>query len=210
MSELVSIRGEYISTDWQVGLFSEKDRVEKEQGRKGNICSILSFDYKGSIESLRTYSISERMEYLKGRNSAVGEIVKMKKPAGYVRFYTKLIEVKDSDVVNKGQMRLATLSARGRYCVLELRNDNPVQYRFLRGYYELEDAKKEIFGILRSNHTILTPHIFSYHYIYDTQTGKAYRCQPEGEQLKSTTRQSDDLNIITPLYRYIYYGYANS
>ena len=80
----------------------------------------------------------------------------------------------------------------------------------MRGYYELEDAQKEIFGIMRSNHTIFSTYVLSYYYIYDTQANKAYHCQPMGEQLKTTTRQSDDSQIITPLYRHIYYGYAES
>lgn len=221
---LVPVRGEFISGDWQLGLFDEKYRVSKLEGEKGNICSVVSFEYKGSIDSLRNYSISERMKYLKDKGS-VGEIVRLKKPAGYIRFYPKLIPVKNSELVDLNQMRLTTQSARGRYCVLELKNTSPIQYKlsreypemvnakkysFLRGYYELEDAQKEIFGIMRSNHTIFSTNVLSYYYIYDTQANKAYHCQPMGEQLKTTTRQSDDSQIITPLYRHIYYGYAES
>ncbi len=224
--KLVAVRGEFEAQDWQIGLFAEKDRIAKSYGENGNICSVVSFSYEGSIENLKSYSISERMSYLKEKNRSVGEIVRLKKPVGFVRIYSKIKEVSEKGnegFVNLNQMRLATLSARGRYCVLELKNDNPVQYKFsrgyngledakrysfLRGYYELEDAQKEIFGILRSNNTVLGGDSFNYYYIYDTKTGKAYRCYPDMEELKTTTRSTDDKQIIVPIYRFIYYGYA--
>lgn len=207
--KLVPVRGEFESTDWQVGLFAEKDRISNLSGENGNICSVRSFDYKGSVENLKGYDVLKRMGDLKDRGS-VGEIVRIKKPIGYLRFYTKLFEVSDSNIVNKNQMRLSCSNARGRYCLLELKNNNPIQYYFLRGYDTSEDAKKEIFGILRSRQVVLSDTSFCFHYIYDTETGKAYRCIPEIERLENTTRESDALNVITPIYRYIYYGYAES
>lgn len=226
MNDLIAVRGEFTAQDWQIGLFAEKDRIAKQYGENGNICSVVSFEYKGSIESLRSYNISERMSYLKEKGRSIGEIVKLKKPVGFVRIYSKIKEVPEKgneNYINLNQMRLSCSSARGRYCVLELRNNNPVQYKFsrgydgledakrysfLRGYYELEDAQKEIFGILKSNNTVFGSDSFNYYYIYDTQSNKAYRCYPDIQELKTTTRQSDGNQIITPLYRYIYYGYA--
>lgn len=225
MNDLIVVQGEFTAQDWQIGLFAEKDRIAKQFGENGTICSVVSFEYKGSVENIKSH-IPTRMDYLKKQNRSVGEIVRLKKPVGYVRIYIKVQEVKEKgneNFVNLNQMRLSCGSARGRYCVLELKNDNPVQYKFsrgynrledakkysfLRGYYELEDAQKEIFGILRSNNTVFGSDSFNYYYIYDTQSNKAYRCYPNIQELKTTTRQSDNSQIITPLYRYIYYGYA--
>lgn len=213
MNELIAIRGEFTAQDWQIGLFAEKDRISKQFGEHGNICSVVSFEYKGSIERLNNH-VPARMSYLKNLNRSVGEIVRLKKPVGYLRIYNKVQEVHEKsneDFVNLNQMRLVTTSARGRYCVLEMYNGHlPPSYKFLRGYYELEDAKREIFGILRSSNSVFGGNSINYYYIYDTQSNKAYRCYPDIQELKTTTRQSDDSQIITPLYRYIYYGYAES
>lgn len=208
-SRFVPVRGEFESTDWQMGLFAEKDRIEKLYGENGNICSVTSFSYEGSIEKLGNH-VSSRMSYLKDLKRSVGEIVRLKKPVAYYRAYNKTEEVKEDGVfVHLNQMRLSCVNSRYRYCVLERRNGSlPPQYRFLRGYYELSDAKKEIFGILRSNNTIFNGNSSDFYYIYDTKDKKVYRCYPDIEYLKSTVRSSDDSQLIIPIYRYIYYGYA--
>ena len=211
MSDLIAIRGEFEAQDWQIGLFAEKDRVAKQYGENGNICSVTSFEYKGSIENLGNH-VSARMSYLRGLNRSVGEIVKLKKPIGYIRAYLGVKEVKEKgneNFVNIRQMLYACHSSATRFCILELRNGiQPPQYKFLKGHRELLDAKREIFGILRSQNTVFGGVSINHYYIYDLKEHKAYRCYPNIEELKTTTRSTNDEQIICPIYRYIYYGYA--
>lgn len=211
MSDLIAVRGEFTAQDWQIGLFAEKDRVSKQFGENGNICSIVSFEYKGSIERLNNH-VPARMSYLKEKGRSIGEIVRLKKPVGYIRAYLGIKEVKEQGnegFVDLRQMEYACSYSATRYCVLEMRNGHQSpQYKYLRSHRELLDAKREIFGILRSNNTVFGGSSINHYYIYDLKEHKAYRCYPNIEELKTTTRSTNDEQIIAPVYRYIYYGYA--
>lgn len=211
MSDLVAVRGEFTAQDWQIGLFAEKDRVSKQFGENGNICSVVSFEYKGSIDRLNNH-VPARMSYLKEKGRSVGEIVRLKKPVGYIRVYLGVKEVKEKgneNFVNIRQMLYACHPSATRFCILELRNGTqPPQYKFLKGHRELLDAKREVFGIIRSNNTVFGSETTKYYYIYDLKEHKVYCCYPGMEELKTTTRSTNDEQIIAPVYRYIYYGYA--
>ena len=64
---LMSVQGEYYSSDYQLGLFEEKDKQCKKYGHNCGICSVVSFSFQGCIKSeknLRNH-IAARMSYLK-------------------------------------------------------------------------------------------------------------------------------------------------
>ena len=92
---LMSVQGEYYSSDYQLGLFEEKDKQCKKYGHNCGICSVVSFSFQGCIKSeknLRNH-IAARMSYLKKYiGGAVGEIVSLEKPVKYLLISPEVIE----------------------------------------------------------------------------------------------------------------------
>lgn len=200
---LMSIQGEYYSSDYQLGLFEEKDKQCKKYGPNCGICSVISFSFQGCIKSEKNLKnhIASRMSYLKRYvGGAVGEIVSLEKPIKYLLITPEVVE---DDCKYKRMMETQSRNDTHRY-IFFCKDKESDELKKLLPYNDLNHARATILNMMRQDH--YNPLI--YYWLYDRNTGKVLRVRPKIDEVKTTTRNENDLLRIVPIYKFIYYGYG--
>lgn len=199
---LMSVQGEYYSSDYQLGLFEEKDKQCKKLGPNSGILSVDSFSFQGSIKSEKNLKnhIAARMSYLKRYiGGAVGEIVCIEKPAKYLLITPEVVE---EDCKYKRMMETQSRNETHRYIFFTKTSD---ELNKLLPYNDLNQARATILNMMRIDH--YNPLL--YYWLYDREKGKVLRVRMKIDEVKTTTRNENDLLKIVPIYKFIYYGYGN-
>lgn len=199
---LMSVQGEYYSSDWQLGLFEEKDKQCKKLGPNTGILSVDSFSFQGCIKNERNLKnhIASRMSYLKRYvGGSCGEIVSLLKPVKYLIITP---EVEEEDCKYKRMMETQSKIDTKRYAFFSLEKDNLIK---LIPYDDLDHARSTILNMMRLGHY----NKYEKYWLYDRKTNKVLRVYPKVQEVKTTTRVSSDLVHLVPIYKFIYYGYGD-
>ena len=214
-----SIGGSFYSTDWEKGIgcrfgrnretkkvefkefigmggieaIKEEARLEYGDDSYNGSASTCSFYYGGDYSKEKNIDkvIDEKMDRLGKRD---GMVIKVE-TAGYIICTTDIVEMNyglDFDT------RYYLKSARkGPAVLLE-----PLGYGRYRIVAEgtVADLKKDAHSMLRRNN------YGTYYYIVGRS--KTYYCTYKGKFQTKTTRKSDDKNLVLPVNKYRYFGWA--
>ena len=195
----MTVQGEYYSSDYQLGLFEEKEKQSKKYGENCGVCSIVSYSYEGSIKSeknLRNH-IAARMSYIKRyRGEGCGEIVSLLNPVKYLIITPEIIE---KECKLKKEMEYQSRIDTKRYAFYSLEND---KLNKLIPYENIDHAKSTILNMYRLDRYTEK----CKYWLYDRKTGKTLQVQLNIKEVKTTTRVSNDLVHIIPIYKFFYYG----
>ena len=216
-----SVGGSFYSTDWRsgVGCRFGKDRetgkiVSKELTGMSGIDAIVeearieygddpysgtvatcSFRYIGDISYKKEKEIdkyiNERMDDIDKRAGEVAKVATM----GYIICNTNISEIKYG------------LPFDSRYYLRQARKGPAVLVEERgNGYFRVveegtvAELKKAAHQLLRQNN------YGTYYYLVGKNT--SYFCTYKGKFQAKTTRKSDDKNLVLPVNKYVYYGWA--
>lgn len=216
-----SVGGSFYSTDWRcgVGAYFSRDREtgkpvfkdltgmsgidvlqEEASERYGDdpysgTIATCSFRYAGDLSAKKEKEvekfIDDRMDKLYKRDGEVIRVATM----GYIICTTDISEVKFG------------LPFDSRYYLKQARKGPAILLEEQgQGYYRIVE-EGTIAELKKAAHECLRRHNYGTSY-YIVGKSSAYFCTYKGKFQAKTTRKSDDKNLIMPIYKFRYYGWA--
>ncbi len=210
-------KGEFISYNWNEGLYEEKNRVAEKHGYGAYVCSVNNFSYQGEVKSnLLDKHITNRCSELQ-YNAPIGEVVKVGSPVKYIKLTAGVQETRLPSTVNVDLLAKAVVgkamnvSIKGRSVYM------PIENRIEKKRYGVVGIQGDSVNYLLFTNSLteISRFIFPYltnqksnikYYVVDYMSSKDYECCIKQETVERTTLQSTNYQTIIPLYRFVYYG----
>ena len=210
-------KGDFVSYNWNEGLYEEKIRVAEKHGYGAYICNVNNFSYQGEVRSnALDKHIENRCSELQ-YNAPIGEVVKVGSPVKYIKLTAGLKETRLPHIINADLLAKAVIGKaknvykkgrsvympienqieKKRYGVVSVQDDNVSYLLFTDSLIEIS---RFVFSYLTNQNSNAK------YYVTDYMSRKDYECCIKQEIVERTTSKTTNYQTIVPLYRFVYYG----